>query len=75
MIRKALLSVTIFVFIITLLPLHPARAIPAFARKYKLSCSTCHVAVPKLKPYGEEFAANGFILPKGEEPKRARQDR
>lgn len=48
-----------------------AEAIPAFARKYSLSCNTCHVAIPKLKSYGEAFAANGFALPDGEEPKRA----
>jgi hypothetical protein len=47
-----------------------AEAIPAFARKYRISCSTCHVAVPKLKDYGEDFAGNGFLLPDGEEPKR-----
>ncbi|MDQ7052552.1 MAG: hypothetical protein Q9P14_06555 [candidate division KSB1 bacterium] len=48
-----------------------ASAIPAFARKYRFSCSTCHVSVPKLKDYGEEFAANGFMLPKDQEPTRA----
>jgi hypothetical protein len=47
-----------------------ARAIPAFARKYKTSCTMCHVAAPKLKPFGEEFAGNGFVLPEGVEPKR-----
>jgi hypothetical protein len=37
-------------------------AIPAFARKHRLSCKTCHAPFPRLKPYGEEFAANGFVL-------------
>ncbi len=37
-------------------------AIPAFARRYKLSCSTCHSPFPKLKPYGDDFAGNGFII-------------
>jgi hypothetical protein len=37
-------------------------AIPAFARQYKISCTTCHLPMPKLKPYGDEFAGNGFIL-------------
>jgi len=37
-------------------------AIPAFARRYKISCSTCHAPIPKLKPYGDEFAGNGFII-------------
>jgi len=65
--RFIILATLIAIFITSL----PAWAIPAFARKYKLSCSTCHVAVPKLKAFGEKFAANGFTLPKGREPKRA----
>jgi hypothetical protein len=39
-----------------------ALAIPAFARKYDMSCTTCHAPFPKLKPFGEEFAGNGFQL-------------
>ena len=39
-----------------------ANAIPAFARQYHLSCNTCHVAYPKLKPFGEDFASNGYVL-------------
>ena len=38
------------------------QAMPAFARKYSLSCKTCHSPFPKLKPYGDEFAANGFVI-------------
>jgi hypothetical protein len=30
----------------------PARAIPAFARKYGTSCLTCHTVYPKLTPFG-----------------------
>jgi hypothetical protein len=41
-------------------------AIPAFARKYKMSCKTCHAPYPRLKPYGDEFAANGFTIPEQE---------
>ncbi len=37
-------------------------AIPAFARRYKVSCNTCHAPFPKLKPYGDEFAGSGFIM-------------
>lgn len=37
-------------------------AIPAFARRYKISCSTCHAPFPKLKEYGEDFAGAGMIL-------------
>ena len=47
-----------------------SRGIPAFARKYDMSCSTCHAPFPKLKPFGDEFANNGYQLP-GQEPPRA----
>ncbi|MFQ6673347.1 MAG: hypothetical protein ACE5GH_01025 [Fidelibacterota bacterium] len=40
-----------------------AGAIPAFARKYGTSCQTCHVAYPKLTPFGEAFRQNGFQWP------------
>jgi hypothetical protein len=41
-------------------------AIPAFARRHKVSCTTCHTAFPKLKAYGDEFAGNGFIMKESE---------
>jgi len=41
-----------------------AEATSAFARKYGLSCSTCHtVAFPRLNYYGEQFMRNGFQTP------------
>jgi hypothetical protein len=54
---------------------HDASAIPAFARKYQFSCSTCHAPFPRLKPYGEDFAARGFRMERPEsEPPRASWD-
>lgn len=50
-----------------------ARAIPAFARKYDMSCMTCHAPFPKLKPYGEEFAGNGFQLADKDAPRFTRE--
>lgn len=44
-------------------------AIPAFARKYSMTCKTCHSPFPKLKPYGDEFAANGFVLKDKDAPR------
>lgn len=46
-----------------------AFAIPAFARKYRVSCSMCHQPVPRLTPFGETFAGNGFEMAVGEEPR------
>lgn len=39
-----------------------ADAIPAFARKYRVSCNLCHSTIPRLTPFGEQFAANGFEM-------------
>lgn len=53
----------------------PASAIPAFARKHRISCTTCHGPFPRLKPFGEEFAGNGFRMPDPtQEPTRATHD-
>jgi len=40
-----------------------ADAIPAFARKYKTSCQTCHIVFPKLNAFGEAFRLNGYRMP------------
>src|SRR6266481_7225376 len=37
-------------------------AIPAFARKYGLRCSACHVAWPVLNDFGWRFKDNGYQL-------------
>src|SRR3972149_2182124 len=44
-----------------------AEAIPVFARKYKTSCMTCHIAFPKLNPFGEAFRRNGYQIPEFDE--------
>lgn len=36
--------------------------IPAFARKYGMSCNVCHSPIPALTPFGETFAGNGFRM-------------
>jgi len=48
---------------------HSAEAIPAFARKYRMSCWTCHEPMPRLKDYGDEFAGNGFVLKDQDAPR------
>jgi hypothetical protein len=44
-------------------------SIPAFARKYSMTCKTCHESFPKLKDFGEEFAGNGFVLKDQQAPR------
>ncbi len=55
------IGVFIFLMISFLLP-EESSAIPAFARKYKISCNTCHTVFPRLKEYGDDFAGSGFII-------------
>ena len=45
-----------------------ADAIPAFSRRYQTSCTTCHVVVPKLNPFGLAFRNNGYRIPPYDEP-------
>lgn len=69
------LVVCLLVFVLITLTATSAEAIPAFARKYKFSCTTCHDPFPRLKPYGEEFAGRGFRLEDpSQEPSRATYD-
>jgi hypothetical protein len=44
-----------------------AHAIPAFARMYGTSCSTCHIDFPKLNDFGKAFKDAGFKFPKDDE--------
>jgi len=62
----------IFLLIVIILVLIPSRtnAIPAFARKYQISCQVCHSpAMPRLKGFGEDFATNGFRMTEYESPR------
>lgn len=43
------------------------QAIPAFARMYGTSCSTCHLDFPKLNDFGKAFKDAGFKFPKDDE--------
>lgn len=61
-------SILIFALFVVLIA-GEAMAIPAFARRHRISCSTCHAPFPKLKEYGEDFAGAGMIL-KEEEKER-----
>ena len=56
-------------FVLVLIVCSQTFAIPAFARKYNMSCQTCHAPFPKLKAYGDEFAGNGFALADKDTPR------
>lgn len=69
--RSAICQVAILlVILIFILPEKKCNAIPAFARKYQLSCQVCHSpAMPRLKGFGAEFAGNGFRMTEFESPR------
>ncbi len=60
--------VILLLLALTAVPSAHAGAIPAFARRYKVSCMLCHNPVPALNDFGEQFAANGFRLAPREVP-------
>ena len=55
----ALLSIALLTIVFTATP---ARANPAFARKYGMPCSGCHVAWPLLNNFGQVFRDNGYQM-------------
>lgn len=50
---------------LAILLVYPAvtHAIPAFARQYQTSCTTCHNDFPKLNDFGKAFKDAGFKFP------------
>lgn len=59
---------TLVVVLAGLLVPEAARAMPAFARRYQVSCQTCHaLAWPELNPFGRRFKENGYQYPAGAE--------
>lgn len=47
-----------------------AGAVPAFARKGKISCSTCHSAWPALNAFGRQYKEHGYRLGHLEAPNK-----
>lgn len=55
----------VWVLCVVILLLFPSvsNAIPAFARQYGTSCTTCHSDFPKLNDFGKAFKDAGFKFP------------
>jgi len=58
----SILFSALLLLFIALIDSSPARALPAFARKYGMPCSSCHEAWPKLSPFGQQFKDNGYQM-------------
>ncbi len=57
------LSVALVSMVALLAGTRSADAMPMFARKLDLACSTCHTTIPRLNEVGYRFRAAGFRLP------------
>jgi hypothetical protein len=55
--------------VLTVLLSADAGAIPAFARRYRVSCQLCHNPAPTLNEFGRTFAGNGFRFAADEQPR------
>ena len=62
------MRIVALLLVLLTIPSTPADAIPAFARRYRVSCMLCHNPVPVLNDFGDRFAADGFRLATGEVP-------
>ncbi|MCZ6774826.1 MAG: hypothetical protein O7D34_00025 [Ignavibacteria bacterium] len=47
-----------------------AYSVPYFARKYNVTCNTCHVMPPVLNQFGENFLVKGYKFPDTENSKK-----
>jgi hypothetical protein len=61
-VAKSILRVAMFLSSFLLVASQPSHAIPAFARKYGLPCSACHIGWPILNNFGLAFKDNGYQL-------------
>ena len=59
--------IAVFIGIVFLSATPRLGAIPAFARKYKTACATCHNNWPELNDFGRAFKASGFRFPKDDD--------
>ncbi|MDQ6998519.1 MAG: hypothetical protein Q9M17_07380 [Mariprofundus sp.] len=68
--KKILFTVSAFALLavgsISLVPTE-AEAIPVFARKYGMSCNSCHTMFPKLTKMGVAFRERGFRFAEGKD--------
>jgi hypothetical protein len=56
------LAASLLIGLASLLFAPSASAIPAFARQYGISCTTCHAAFPRLNSFGVNFIENNYRL-------------
>ena len=65
MLRKVMVLLFLAPLLAFVVPaLTPGRgsALPLFARKYGMPCTSCHVAFPRLNAFGMQFRQNGYRI-------------
>lgn len=65
--KRTLFAILALAVLMPLIVPEQAEAVPAFARRWKISCTTCHDPFPRLKDFGAEFAGNGFVIPESDD--------
>ena len=61
--QRLLLSITAVIFALFAFTVRKAEAVPAFSRRFAVSCSACHTTPPRLNVTGYRFRAAGFRWP------------
>jgi hypothetical protein len=54
-------GVLVVAFMAILCTSRTSHAVPAFARAYKIECTTCHTIAPELNEYGDAFLKNSYV--------------
>ncbi len=67
--RRMITASVIIGFLLLAIFAADTSAVPAFARKYKTSCVTCHTGYPKLNAFGKAYRLNGFQYPEDDADK------
>jgi hypothetical protein len=52
----------ILIFLVSILNLSAAYAVPSYARQTGMSCTACHFSFPELNAFGRQFKINGYTL-------------
>ena len=58
---RKLIILALTVLLLFSFSLEIAYAIPAFSRRHKVECTTCHTIYPELNEYGELFLKNSYV--------------
>ena len=57
------INLALFIFILAIVLFSEnVNATSQWARKFGMSCSSCHTIFPRLNSFGEEFLKNGYQL-------------